>query len=264
MNSDKINLSNAALSKLKKALDELNSGHVNNADPVRFEFIQSLYQGLSKPHNQSNIELIEKIQRSVEQYMSNLSDYRCESAKALESILADFPEQAATAQSLFDQYKFRQVESLLARLIKGRAAEQNIALLRQLTERVNQPVATADTEPSPVSFDRVLYQQERSARQAPGDTLEITTDGRGEQLVMQSMKHFRESMKHFNIDKIISRAINEGLQNPGPLNPQLLAIKSLTQMRDLSPAYLRRFAGYIETMLWLEKNAAKLSNTKLN
>jgi hypothetical protein len=80
---------------------------------------------------------------------------------------------------------------------------------------------------------------------------------------MQSMKHFRQSMKHFNIDQVIARAINQGPENPGPLNPQMLAIKSLTQMRDLSPMYLRRFAAQIETLLWLEKNAAKLISTKL-
>jgi len=71
------------------------------------------------------------------------------------------------------------------------------------------------------------------------------------------MKQLRESMKHLNIDKIIARAINEGPENPGPLNPQMLAIKSLINMRDLSPSYLRRFASYIETLLWLEKNINK-------
>jgi len=145
------------------------------------------------------------------------------------------------------------------RLLKELTHNQNIDSLRQLTKNLNQFASAGADEAKQPSFDEVLYQQEQHARLAPGELPEPQSDGRGEQLVMQSMKHYRESMKHFNIDKIIERAINDGPLNPGPLNPQMLAIKSLTHMRDLSPQYLRRFAAYIETLLWLEKNATRLS-----
>ena len=46
-------------------------------------------------------------------------------------------------------------------------------------------------------------------------------------------------------------------QNPGPLNPQMLAIKSLSTMRELSPDYLNRFVSYVDTLLWLERSEAQ-------
>ena len=88
-------------------------------------------------------------------------------------------------------------------------------------------------------------------------------NGPSEQLELRSMKYFRESMKHFNVDKTIARAIIEEPQNPGPLNPHMIAIRGLTKMQELSPAYTRRFTGYIETLLWLEKNLNKLNGTPL-
>lgn len=255
------NVLNSKLSTLEELIKRLRLDGLENIAPVRFGYIQSLYQRLSKPHNRLNIELIEKIQATAEQYLADVNDYRCELNKTLKTIAKDFPQQADTANDLFEQSEFKKVEQLLARLIKRRAADKNIELLRQLTKSVN-PATDGASKQQSASFDKELNQQEQSARQTKGEILSLNADGSGEQLVMQSMKHFRESMKHVAIDKIIARALTEGPENPGPLNPQMLAIKSLTQMRNLSPMYLRRFAAYIETMLWLEKNAAKLTNTE--
>ncbi|MFT6033385.1 MAG: hypothetical protein ACI854_001919 [Arenicella sp.] len=252
---------NSKLSTLEELIERLRSDGLENVAPVRFGYIQSLYQKLTKPHNRLNVELIEKIQATAEQYLADVNDYRCESNKTLKIIANDFPQQADAANDLFEQSEFKKVEQLLLRLIKRQAADKNIELLRQLTISVN-PATDGDSEQQSASFDRELYQQEQNARQTEGEILSSNAYGSGEQLVMQSMKHFRESMKHVDIDKLIARAITEGPENPGPLNPQMLAIKSLTQMRKLSPMYLRRFAAYIETMLWLEKNAAKLTNTE--
>jgi len=246
--------------KLKQLMSDLNSGYMKNSDPVRFDYIQSLYQRLSSHHNDANADLIEKLQTNADLYMANLGEARSVAADTLERVSADFPEQAEAAKLLFDQCQFRQLGQLSTSLIKHQSGEASVEVLRELTKSINQQVDQSDVtdEDQPMSFDKVLYQQEQSARQVPSDSVPSSSDGSGEQLVMQSMKHFRQSMKHFNIDKIIARAIDEGPENPGPLNPQMLAIRSLTQMRDLSPTYLRRFAGQIETLLWLEKNASKL------
>ena len=71
---------------------------------------------------------------------------------------------------------------------------------------------------------------------------------------------------HSNISttgkKLVERAIDDFPENAGPHNPHMLAITSLMNMRDLSPQYLRRFAGYIETVLWLEKNETILKRKK--
>jgi len=113
----------------------------------------------------------------------------------------------------------------------------------------------------PESLDELLFHQEQNARINTGSA-QLPDNGTDKKFELQSMKNFRESMKYFNIDKIISRAINDFPENAGPHNPHMLAIKSLMNMRDLSPQYLRRFASYIETILWLEKNSVKLNKKK--
>ncbi|EGG95574.1 hypothetical protein IMCC1989_1540 [gamma proteobacterium IMCC1989] len=53
------------------------------------------------------------------------------------------------------------------------------------------------------------------------------------------------------VDQFIDSAFNETPENPGPLNPEILAIKLLRQINDLSPAYISRYVGYFETLQWL-------------
>jgi hypothetical protein len=46
--------------------------------------------------------------------------------------------------------------------------------------------------------------------------------------------------------------------NAGPLNSHALVLQMLSLMRDLSPEYLRRFVGTVETLQWLERAGDKL------
>jgi hypothetical protein len=54
-------------------------------------------------------------------------------------------------------------------------------------------------------------------------------------------------------EKRIELAIAEGPESPGPLNPQMLAIKALTIMRDISPEYINRYVSYLDTLFWVEQ-----------
>ena len=36
----------------------------------------------------------------------------------------------------------------------------------------------------------------------------------------------------------------------------MLAIRALTNMRERSPAYLKQFVGYLDTLMWLEAQSA--------
>jgi len=87
---------------------------------------------------------------------------------------------------------------------------------------------------------------------------------------LTSVRLFRESLVKLSSDKLVSRIIKEAPENPGPLNPQMLVIRSLSTMRDLSPDYLNRFVAYVDTLQWLEqatvvkKTAANRSSAKKN
>lgn len=69
---------------------------------------------------------------------------------------------------------------------------------------------------------------------------------------LKSVRRFRESLRRRQSEKAVARAVAERPENPGPLNPQMLMIRSLALLRDLSPAYVNRFVTYAESLLWLE------------
>ena len=248
--------------KLKKTLERLNAGHLKNFDPVRFALIESLANRLSKSQGKVNATLVEKTLSRAEQYLADFEEHRRRAIEAVNSLALTFPLHSEAARSLLQHCQFKQLEQMSKRLSRQQVNDQGIALLRGLTSNINQASEAANDIEQAASIDEMLHRQEQGALLGRSEDLPLHSSGRGEQLELQSMKVFRESMKHFNIDKVIARAIDQGPENPGPLNPQMLAIKSLSQMRDLSPSYLRRFAAYIETLLWLEKNSARFDSRK--
>lgn len=249
----------------KSALDDLMGDiELNRArcfDPVRFAYIESLANRLEQIMYANNAVLIEKLERSVASFKTDFDKNSGQASGIVESIVTDFPNYGNDATNHFSQGQFKQLNKLNETLKKESQQLEKVSLLSELNSKVfNQVDDTTRFNKQP-SFDEILSLQE----------LELNADTGGingnvalneDPLELQSMRAFRESMKYFNIDKIIDRAIDDLPANPGPHNPHMLAIKSLTQLRELSPQYLRRFAAYVETLLWLEKNAAKLSDIK--
>lgn len=118
------------------------------------------------------------------------------------------------------------------------------------------------------SLEATLSEQEQSAiAKGNSDKAEVhclDIQDSKHRVELNSMKVFREQIKYMDVDQLIRRALEECPPNPGPHNPQMLALKALTELRALSEQYTRRFALYIETMLWLEKNTNKLTGDKVN
>jgi hypothetical protein len=69
-------------------------------------------------------------------------------------------------------------------------------------------------------------------------------------------------MMALHSNRLVTRAIQDRPENPGPLNGQMLATRSLTELRRLSPEYLYRFVSYIDTMLWLQQAGADKIESK--
>jgi hypothetical protein len=69
---------------------------------------------------------------------------------------------------------------------------------------------------------------------------------------MKSVQRFRETWSRISAVDQVDKAIVRGPENAGPLNSHMLVLRSLGLMREISPDYLRRFLGQVETLLWLE------------
>jgi hypothetical protein len=63
---------------------------------------------------------------------------------------------------------------------------------------------------------------------------------------------FRQQLGKINVQKQVTQAIAQAPQNAGPINSHMLMLRSLGLMRDLSPDYLNRFMGYVDTLFFLD------------
>ncbi|PUE46555.1 DUF2894 domain-containing protein [Limnohabitans sp. 2KL-51] len=63
---------------------------------------------------------------------------------------------------------------------------------------------------------------------------------------------FRQQLGKMSVQKKVTQAIAQAPQNAGPINSHMLVLRSLGLMRDLSPDYLNRFMGYVDTLLFLD------------
>jgi hypothetical protein len=66
------------------------------------------------------------------------------------------------------------------------------------------------------------------------------------------IQQFRQQLGKIRVHKQVSQAIAQAPHNAGPINSHMLVLRSLGLMRDISPDYLNRFMGYIDTLLCLD------------
>lgn len=120
----------------------------------------------------------------------------------------------------------------------------------------------AASDKMPTTFDEVLQHELASLlRELGEDDLSASANSSPSPLKeLNAVRGFRESWLKRNFDKRVAQAISEGPENPGPLNPDMLIVKSLSAMRTLSPSYLYRYIAWLDTLLWLEKAGETLSN----
>ena len=80
-----------------------------------------------------------------------------------------------------------------------------------------------------------------------GEALAIT-----DQRPLQASQKMQVFQERRAIERRVEIAIQHGPDSPGPLNPQMLALKSLMAMRDLSPQYLNRYVNYLDALFWID------------
>jgi hypothetical protein len=73
---------------------------------------------------------------------------------------------------------------------------------------------------------------------------------------------FRQQLGKISVQKQVTQAIAQAPQNAGPINSHMLVLRSLGMMRDLSPDYLNRFMGYVDTLFFLDAAATVKVPTK--
>ncbi len=128
--------------------------------------------------------------------------------------------------------------------------------LTALIREICNSHAHRDRNPDGLSLADELLQQEHKIKQTlktdnsstsePNEPLgQIFADN-------PNIRKLREALERGQTEKLIRETLKLRPESPGPLNPERLLLQTLESMQALSPSYLNRFAGYAQTLAWLE------------
>ena len=256
--------------ELERYLGELKSCGLGHINPVRLAYLEGLLKRFGQRHNEGNKKILDKACSEIENSTVELSSLRIRAKSQLRWIEVNADGHFESACEHFSTLRFNDLDRLYNRLNSQNGSPPKkafgVALLAELRERLDNLAQDFREVPSAWSLDEVLESQEREvvdgSKSGSSHDLALSDTDKEQWSELRSLKHFREQTKHNDVDQLIARALRETPTNPGPHNPQMLAMKALLEMRDLSPEYSRCLASYLETMLWLEKSGSKLN--KLN
>ena len=129
-------------------------------------------------------------------------------------------------------------------LLQAKLQSALAQLQARLAAQKKQHAPSAHQTPSPLS---VLLRD----MAAPSAERPLSPSGHG-RMDNPRVAQFRQQLGKISVQKQVSQAIAQAPQNAGPINSHMLVLRSLGLMRDLSPDYLHRFMGYVDTLLFLD------------
>jgi hypothetical protein len=224
-------------------LDVLKQQGAHEYDPVRFCFIESLAHRASEQRDKVRELLEKKAQRTLDDYRLkySLSPKNIDGVKQqTQSILEKKSEQKEKKQ--VEQENTPQVITALIALRK---------ILTGDAEHIQQAEKQGGSADAIENFNQQLVEQDKQMQQqdkvVSSDVTSLSESRLKSSVVYQKFQHQKR------IDHFIDHALNETPENPGPLNPEILAIRLLKQINELSPEYISRYVGYFETLQWLEQ-----------
>lgn len=209
------------------AIVSLRGQGADRFNPVRFRFIEALAQRAGRYGGKARRFLDEKLTKSLAEYCKQFEQAKREAGETLRRASGQFPDAARDLELINSTGDFNSLRRAIARL-EGRCRRVSLAELVGHT-----------------------------ARHAPGSTVDtLISDGapNGEpHAELKSLSYFRHSWSKLSVDQQLSRALEQGPDNAGPLNSHLLVLESLKLMRAISPDYLKRFMSYADALLWLDQ-----------
>lgn len=161
-----------------------------------------------------------------------------EAEAALEAL-----RQSGAARS--DPVRFRTLEALARRL-----QEQPAPVRRLLQARLQAGLAAFAQHTAPPA-ERKPPRRAKVANpltQLNADLQQRT--GHADEL--RNARRFRLAWERTRSLDQVEHAVARGPAQAGPLNSHALVLRSLERLRELSPAYLRRFLAHVQTLQWLE------------
>lgn len=251
------------LPELRERLVSLKNSGAQRNDPVRWHFIDALLNRAVEEPVSVAIHLVNRIEAALKEYEVAVMRARTAALDTVEKITARFPAHSASAQALCSAGSFKDLERLANSLARGGPAQ----ILGDLNRQLDQEQCKIDPNPASASFNDTLRQQDREIVGLPDISpteaiLPLTAATSPDARELKAARHFREVREKHHANRLINQAVAQCPPQSGPLNPQLLIVRSLYKMLDLSPHYVNRLVAHINTILWLEHSSQQTTPDK--
>jgi hypothetical protein len=244
------------LAALQRALQAIAAEGGRLFNPARFQFLEALVARVRKQAPAVARLLAARAWTCLRDYEAELTRARPEAAAQVRQLVAQDPAAAATAEHLLAVGDFNAISRQATRL----RLRQQQGRCHALTEKLRLEPATALSDSNAAMATAIRHQERlilasinESGGNAGADSPRI--HGNGQLPELKSAQALWDSLARRHADRLVSDALSENTADTGPLNPQLLVIRSLAALRELSPAYLNRFVSLVDTLLWLEAQA---------
>lgn len=207
-------------------LERLKAEGAEHFDPVQFCYLASLTRRLQDRPRISE-RTADRLSRTLDEFEARFAEARSNTRE----VLADAPDEPGD-----------DVDSTVAPVSTSPLA----ALLLALRETDEAVSPGADGMPSDVTLQVPV-----AAISGPPPALDPP------RRELKALSELRAMQARQALDQLIDEAIARTPADAGPMNPHRLVTRAIKQMRALSPAYAHHFAGYIDTLLWLERMGRK-------
>lgn len=178
--------------------------------------------------------------------LSSLASLRHEGADRLDPVRFHYMERLGQRM----QAQPQAVRQILACRLQE-ALNAYIGRVRQWDGINRRGAASPRTGSTPLAeLNRYIHSRTQGSQDSHDGFVGGDGVGRPE---MKSVRSFSEVWSKIAAENQVDQAVGRGPENAGPLNSHMLMLRSLTQMRDLSPEYLRRFLAQMDALLWLEQ-----------
>lgn len=205
----------AAPPDLGVAVAALRARGAERLDPVRFQFIEALARRAAQ-HSGAAREVMDG---KLAQALQDCGDRLAQAVRVGNPAADDLSNPGAGAGVDADP----DADSGAAQAPRSPLAD----LLRHIAL---QSPAEADGRPTPAGADLST---------APAE--------------LRTLRMFRSTWSKLRVDQQLAESLAKLPENAGPLNSNLLVLRSLKLMRDTSPAYLKCFMSYVDALLWLDQ-----------
>lgn len=256
-----------SLGLIEQQLEHIAAQGQHRFDPVRFCFIEAMLRRSKNSRPAASQHAIQQLAKHLADYQQRFQQAQLQAQQHCQMIEQQCAAQALdntatqplaiSARQQLEQHQFKAVARLYQQLKRRRHTSQSA--LQQLNQSLLQS-HSPQTQPAASALDQQLQQHEAAASAAlltnsddsnsPANGPANTQPGSGE---LKSIALFRASWAKRHLDNLANQAINNRPDNAGPLNPERLASGSLSRIKTLSPRYLNRFIGYVDTLLWLQQ-----------